>query len=177
MRLIIPEIFTMAEKASTLTEKQEILLRNQSPAMLDLLKLNFNPFMKMNLPEGEPPFKKETDTPIGYSDVTLYQVARRLYVWVDPNVNITKTRKEQQFIQLLEGIHWTEAELLCKVKDKKLTDMYPSLTEELIRQTFPGLLPEVVVKEESSEKVSSEKAPEKRKRGRPPLKKVLSPAT
>jgi hypothetical protein len=45
------------------------------------------------------------------------------------------------FIQLLEGIHWTEAEAVCLAKDRKLQTKYKSLKEDLVREAFPGLLP------------------------------------
>ena len=65
-----------------------------------------------------------------------------MYIWLEPNVNLNKFRKEQLFVQMLEGIHWTEAEAVCLAKDKKLQTKYKSLKEELIREAFPGLLPE-----------------------------------
>ena len=48
------------------------------------------------------------------------------------------------FIQLLEGIHYTEAELVLAVKDRKLTHKWPSVSADLVRAAFPTLLPEVL---------------------------------
>ena len=132
------------------------LLQNYDhPVLRGVLQLNFNPTLKMDLPEGEPPFKKDTSVPKGYSETNLFTEFRRLYIWVDPKVNITKIRKEQLFIQMLEGLHWTEAELICLAKDKKLQTKYKSLKEDIVREAFPNLLPakvEVAVKKESSAK-------------------------
>jgi hypothetical protein len=50
-------------------------------------------------------------------------------------------RKEQLFTQMLEGIHWSEAEAVCLAKDKKLQTKYKSLKEDLIREAFPNILP------------------------------------
>jgi hypothetical protein len=50
-------------------------------------------------------------------------------------------RKEQLFTQMLEGIHWTEAEAVCLAKDKKLQTKYKSLKEDLVREAFPHILP------------------------------------
>ena len=47
---------------------------------------------------------------------------------------------ENQFIQLLEGLHPTEAKLLLNVVKKKLP--YKGLTSRLVNQAFPNLLPE-----------------------------------
>ena len=49
---------------------------------------------------------------------------------------------ESLFIQMLEGLHHTEAALVIAVKDRKLSHTYPSVTPELVRAAFPELLPE-----------------------------------
>ena len=73
-----------------------------------ILQINYDERAVMDLPEGEPPFKKNKEQPIGYSETNLYAEFRRFYVRLDRSVNLNKVRKEQLFIQLLEGIHWTE---------------------------------------------------------------------
>ena len=40
------------------------------------------------------------------------------------NDSLSKTRRESMFIQILEGLHPTEAELLCLIKDKQLTKKF-----------------------------------------------------
>jgi hypothetical protein len=42
---------------------------------------------------------------------------------------------------MLEGIHWTEAEVVCLAKDRKLDTKYKSLKEDFIREVWPDLLP------------------------------------
>jgi hypothetical protein len=101
----------------------------------------------MQLPDGEPPYKKEQDRPIGYNETNLLLEQRRFYIWLDPNVNITKVRKERLFIEMLEGLHYTEADALCLSKDKKLQSKYPGLTEDVVREAYPTLLPPPVVQE------------------------------
>ena len=96
----------------------------------------------MSLPEGEPPYKKDTAVPAGYSESNLYVEFRRFYIWLQNDVNLTRARKEQLFIQMLEGIHWSEAEALCLAKDKKLQTKYKSLKEDIVREAFPNLLPD-----------------------------------
>ena len=146
MRLLIPEVFQKADTAKTKEEKIKILRDNDSQPLRAMLYLNFNPDTKWNLPDGEPPFKKEREVPAGLSETTLYRETRRLYIWTQ-ETNLPKSKREKLFIELLEGVHWTEAEMLCAVKDKRLHKMYKSLKEPLVRETFPGLLP-APVKEE-----------------------------
>lgn len=163
MKLILPEIFEQVEKAPTKEEKINILRRWKSLPMYDILKINFDPNVKFQLPEGEPPFKKDKDLPVGYGDTNLYKEARRFYIWIDPNVNLNKIKKETLFIQMLEGLHWSESELICIVKDKKLSEKYKSLTADLINEAFPGLLPVI----QATDIEVAEQLPAKRGRGRP----------
>ena len=111
----------------------------------------------MGLPEGEPPFKKDTSIPDGYSDTNLYVEFRRFYIWLNPS-NLTKIRKEALFVQLLEGLHWKESEVVCLAKDRQLSKKYKSLTEDLVREAFPNLLP-VPVPVVKAEKVKKAAAP------------------
>ena len=141
MKTTIPQIFEDVEKASSKESKVKVLRAYDHPILKGMLQINFDPTVKLDLPEGEPPFKKDTTIPVGYSETNLYAEFRRMYVWLDPNINLTRHKKEQLFIQMLEGIHWSEAEALCLAKDKKLQTKYKSLKEDLIREAFPNILP------------------------------------
>lgn len=137
MKLTIPEILKKVESVETKEQKVAILKeQTNNKVFVDLVRLNFDG-PRMNLPEGEPPFRKDMDLPVGYSDTNLYQEARRLYIFFQPNINLTKTKIESLFIQILEGIHWTEAEFLCAVKDRGLQRLYPSVTIDLFNEAFP----------------------------------------
>ena len=162
MRTSVPQIFEEVEKASSRQDKIKVFRAYDHPVMRGLLQINFNPNIKMDLPSGEPPFKKDKQIPVGYSETNLFQEFRRMYIWLDPNTNVNKFRKEQLFIQLLEGVHWSEAEDLCLAKDRKLQTKYKSIKEDLVREAFPDLLPPPAPK---VEKVKEEKVKE------PPAKK------
>jgi hypothetical protein len=45
--------------------------------------------------------------------------------------NLIAWKREQQWINVLQGIHHTEAKLLTAVKDGKLLELYPRLEEVL----------------------------------------------
>jgi hypothetical protein len=53
--------------------------------------------------------------------------------------DVTRTRREYLFIQLLEGLSPTEAKLLLAIKDQQLQRVYPNLTREWLKKTVPGL--------------------------------------
>ena len=49
---------------------------------------------------------------------------------------ITKTQKENMFIQILEALHKSEAEVLINAKDKKLNKVYKGLSESVVKTAF-----------------------------------------
>jgi hypothetical protein len=54
------------------------------------------------------------------------------------NNGLSSLRRETMFINILQGLHPKEAELLCLVKDKKLTDKY-KITFENVKESFPDI--------------------------------------
>ena len=89
-------------------------------------------------PEGNPPYKENQ-----FDDCQpmLYQEVRRMYLFVEGgNDNITKLKREQLFIGLLESLDRDDAKLLCAVKDKKLP--YKGITPQIVKDAFPGLIQE-----------------------------------
>jgi hypothetical protein len=55
------------------------------------------------------------------------------------NDNISRLRKETMFINLLQGLHPLEAEIMCLVKDKKLTDKY-KVSFEVVKEAYPDIV-------------------------------------
>ena len=147
MRLSIPEILTKVSEASKKQERIDILKANDNPVLREILKLNFDPAIKMPLPEGPAPFKTNrsiVDNTL--SESNLYNEARRLYLFnpTHPkyNPNVKPIQRENIWIQMLEGCHWSEGDLLNLVKDKQLAKHYKGLTLDVVREAFPGLIPE-----------------------------------
>lgn len=158
MKTSVPQVLDEVEKVKTFEDKVRVLLSYNSTPLRGLLNINFNPFLKMDLPEGEPPFKKDKQIQVGGSETNLYVEWRRFYIWIQPKPELTRARKEQLFIQLLEGVHWTEAELICLAKDKKIQTKWKSINEKLVRAAFPQLLPPP---EQMPKVVKKEPAPKK----------------
>lgn len=134
---------------------------NKDPKVIEQYKANsalrlifehaFLPEKKFALPEGDPPYKKDA-APIGMSPGNLYQEVRKLYVFC--RTDLQALRKETIFVQLLENIHPSEAELILAVKDQALTKKYPKITHKLVAEA--GFIPAPVAKET---KVKNSKAP------------------
>ena len=90
------------------------------------------------LPEGEVPFNKN-DAPIGTDHTSLRKEYRNLYHFVKGgNDGLSKTRRESIFIQLLEGLHPDEAEIICLIKDKALGSKY-RITKDVVSQAYPDI--------------------------------------
>jgi hypothetical protein len=147
MKTTIPQILEEVERAATKEAKIKTFRAYDHPILRGILQINFDPNVKVYLPEGEPPYKKDKEIPIGYSETNLYAEFRRFYIWLDEKINLNRARKEQLFVQFLEGIHWTEAEVICLAKDRKLQTKFKSVKEDLVREAFPNLLPAKIKKE------------------------------
>jgi hypothetical protein len=54
------------------------------------------------------------------------------------NDGLSSLRRETMFINVLEGLHPLEAEILFLVKDKKLETKY-KITKEIVSQAYPDI--------------------------------------
>ncbi len=57
---------------------------------------------------------------------------------VPGNNSLSSLRRENMFIQLLEGLHPYDAEILCLVKDKKLQAKY-KISKEVVSEAYPDI--------------------------------------
>lgn len=132
----------------------QYLQTNRSKTVIEgLLRLNYDPSVNFQIPVGEPPYKKNKDVPDGYCLTDLKQEFRRLRIFLDESLNISKIRREQLWIQMCEGLFWKEADLIHKIKDRRITDIYDELTADTVREIFPNLLPEVVAEPTKVEEI------------------------
>lgn len=139
IKLLISEILQKAHNAKTKQEKIKILQDNETAALKKLLIWNFDPNIKSDIPAGEVPYTKN-DAPIGTEHTRLDQQDRMFHNFVEGgNYDLSKTKKELMFIQILEGIHETEAEVLCLVKDKELGKKY-RITQNVVAEAFPTIV-------------------------------------
>jgi hypothetical protein len=132
----VHEIFTKINNAKDKPKKMEVLKKYDTPYLRQILKAAFDPKIKFVLPEGTPPYIAN-EAPLGTEHSMLRNESRRLYLFIEGgDMSISRTKKETMFIQLLEGLHKTEAEVLINVKDKNLNKTYKGLTEQLVKETF-----------------------------------------
>jgi hypothetical protein len=142
MRKHIPEILDEVNKAPSKAERIRLLQQYNVRPLRTILAMAFDKNIELDLPEGAPPFKRDEREPVGLSSASLYTESRRLARTAksDP---LPKMRKEMLFVQILEGIHWQEADLVVAAKDKQLEKLYKNITREVVRKAFPNLLSDV----------------------------------
>ena len=134
--LLISEIFTKINNAKDKPKKIEILKQNNKPALRQILKGAFDPKIEWELPEGIPPYI-ENDVPAGTEHTLLMTESKKLWHFVkgaDPS--LSKLRKETMFIQMLEGLHKDEAQVMLAVKNNTLNKMYKGLTADMVKEAF-----------------------------------------
>ena len=130
------EILTQVSKMKTKKEKVSFLRQYQTDALRMICKSSFDPKIVWELPEGDVPYR-ENDAPEGTEHTLLQQEARRLYHFIKGgNPALTQNKREMMFVQMLEGLHKDEAELLIAAKDKSLHRKYKGLSDNVVKEAF-----------------------------------------
>jgi hypothetical protein len=158
------EIFDLVSRQ----KKVEVLQKYDHDSIRSLLIWNFDESIIAMLPEGAVPYSGYDDQTtysgtlstkiteeirsmyesgsfsLGVSDIqgrtTIRKEYKHFYHFIKGgNDGITSIRRETMFINLLEGLHPLEAEIICLVKDKKLSDKY-KITKEVVSEAFPQIV-------------------------------------
>ena len=134
----VHEVLEQVSKQRTKAKKVEVLKEYRSDALVSLLIWNFDDTVISMLPDGEVPYERSS-VPLGTDHTSLRKEYRNLYHFVKGgNDGLSKTRRESMFIQMLEGLHPTEADILCLVKDKNLGQKY-KINRALIEEAYPDI--------------------------------------
>ena len=121
----------------TQKQRKKLLLENRTDHLEKFLRYAFHPDVKFLLPEGKPPFTPQAGG--GNSKLIYGQIRMINYLTNEYTGNLTQLKREQMFIQMLESVSPEEAELLVKMKEKKLK--ITGLSYNLVKEVFPHLLP------------------------------------
>mgnify|MGYP003114102838 CR=1 FL=1 len=101
-------------------------------AFVTVIQGSFDNNIKLPFPPGPPPYEAKKDP------VELNIKMFRFQPCFDKNRH--QWAREKWFIQILEKIDAKDAEIVIAMKDKKLTELYPTITKELIQEAMPGLV-------------------------------------
>jgi len=160
------EIFNLALKQRSNAKKVEVLQKYSHPSIQTLFVWNFDESIISALPVGEVPYasvgeqnsfsgtisEKIDDAvykmqelgsnSLGSQDQgrsSIRKEYQKFYNFVKGgNDSLSSLRRETMFINLLQGLHPLEAEILCLVKDKKLEEKY-KITKEIASQAYPNI--------------------------------------
>ena len=134
--LLFSEILDIVHKAKTKDQKVKILREHNSDALRMIIKSSFDPKVVWDVPAGSVPFKKN-GAPAGTEHSVLAYESRKLWHFIKGADNVTvQYKKEQMFIQMLEGLHESEADVLVAAKDKRLHQVYKGLSEPVVIEAF-----------------------------------------
>ena len=90
------------------------------------------------MPPGEVPYTPN-DAPEGTEHTVLEKEYRKLYLFFKGGSSTLKqSKREELFIQMLEGLSEGEAEVLVLIKDKKLGKRW-KITKACVEQAFPQI--------------------------------------
>ena len=89
------------------------------------------------LPPGDVPYTPNT-APEGTEHTMLEKEARLLHHFFKGGSSLKQAKREQMFIQMLEGLNQGEAEVLVLVKDKKLGKRW-KITKACVSEAFPSI--------------------------------------
>ena len=139
MRLMISEVLQKAHNAKTKAQKIKILQDNNTPALRSIFIMNFDETLTPRVPLGEDVPYRKNEAPIGTEHTLLERESKKLYRFFKggddtlPNMKI-----ESMFIQLLEGLHETEAEVVVKAINKTLHKRF-RITKAAVQEAFPSI--------------------------------------
>ena len=134
--LLYSEILDKVHKAKTKDQKVLILKQNNSEGLRMVLKSSFDPKIKWSIPEGEVPYRAN-DVPAGTEHTVLAMESKKLWHFIKgADAQTPQHKKEQMFIQMLEGLHDSEAKLLIAAKDKRIHQVYKGLSTNVVKEAF-----------------------------------------
>ena len=133
---LLSEVLDKVHKAKTKDKKVDILQEFDSEPLRMVIKSSFDPNIEWEMPSGTVPYQAN-EAPIGTEHNVLRRECRKLYRFIkggDPA--LPRAKKETLFIQMLEGLHKSEAELIVNAKDKKLHQVYKGLSTAVVKEAF-----------------------------------------
>ena len=158
------EILELASKQKSNAKKVEVLKSYEHDSLKTVFIWNFDESVISLLPEGEVPYGDVKDQNVysgslstnlsmearggesatgqdldGRGRTSLRREYQNLYHYVKGGNNTLSTiRREMMFINLLQGLHPRESEVLILTKDKKLQTKY-KITLENVKEAYPDV--------------------------------------
>ena len=160
------EVLEAASKQRTKARKIEVLQKYAHNSIMAVLIWNFDESVISLLPEGDVPYGNTREdnsvtgtlsdkindavgmmaesgsTSLGSQDqgkASIRKEYTKFYNFLKGgNSGLSSLRRETMFINILEGLHPLEAEILILTKDKRLTDKY-KITKDVVSAAYPQI--------------------------------------
>jgi len=138
MRFLMHEVLQKVSNAKTKKEKIKLLQEMNSNALRMLLIINFDDSVVSMLPPGNVPYTPN-DAPEGTEHTILEKEARLLHHFFKGGSNVSQVKRENMFVQMLEGLNAGEAEALILAKDKKIGKRW-KITKACVSEAYPSIV-------------------------------------
>jgi len=161
------EILDLVSRQRSKAKKVEVLKKYEDLSLKIILIWNFDESVVSVLPSGEVPYSSYEDQTVhsGTLSTKITEETRRMYETGSFSIGVTdqqgrttirkesknfyhfvkggndgmnSIRRESMFINLLQGLHPLEAEIICLVKDKQLSSKY-NITKDVVVEAFPDI--------------------------------------
>lgn len=160
------EVLDLASKQRSNAKKVEVLKEYDHPALKAIFIWNYDSSVISLLPEGDVPYastgeqtsysgtlsEKINDAVSKMSEINTNSLGstdqgkssirseyKMFYNFIKGgNDSLSSLRRETMFINILQGLHPREAEILILVKDKRLTDKY-KISFENVKEAYPDI--------------------------------------
>jgi hypothetical protein len=160
------EVLELASRQRTNAKKVEVLQKYEDPSIKTILIWNFDESVISLLPEGDVPYasageqtsysgtlsEKVKDAvskmdelnsnSLGSMDQGRSSIRKEYTMFFNfvkgGNNSLSSLRRETMFINILEGLHPKEAEILVLIKDKRLQTKY-KITKEVVSEAYPDI--------------------------------------
>jgi len=125
----LSKIIAEVEEKKTAKQQAAVLKQNHSPALKDICIYTFYPQVEWKLPPGKPPYQPLPEA--AEQEGKLYSEVKMLKYFTNTpdGLQMTDLKREQLFIQVLEGLDPADADLLCRMKDKDIKIKKAALQE------------------------------------------------
>jgi hypothetical protein len=160
------EVLNLVVKQRSNVKKVEVLKKYEHPSLKALFIWNFDESIISILPPGEVPYAATSEqnsfsgtlsekiddavnkmselgsNSLGSQDQgrsSIRKEYQKFYNFLKGgNDGLSSLRRESMFINILQGLHPFEAEILCLVKDKKLDTKY-KITKQIVAEAYPDI--------------------------------------
>lgn len=160
------EVLALASKQRTKAKKIEVLKKFEDNSLKAIFIWNFDSSVVSLLPPGDVPYagvdeqnsfsgtlsgkiddavgkmKELGSNSLGSQDQgrsSIRKEFKRFYNFIKGgNDSLSSLRRETMFINILQGLHPLEAEIVCLIKDKRLEEKY-KITQEIVAEAYPDI--------------------------------------